>query len=65
MFWFWLLIIMILLLVALLPPWPYMRERDLGYWPSGVALAVILLLLFLWWIGWVAVWSPWHVPVVR
>jgi len=65
MFWFWILVIMVLLLIVLLPIWPYMRERELGYWPSAAALAAILLILILWYAGWVAIWSPAPVPIVR
>ena len=65
MFWFWVLVLMVLLVIALLPTWSHMRERDLGYWPSGAALAVILLIVLLWYAGWVAIWSPAPVPVVR
>ncbi|TVP96272.1 MAG: DUF3309 family protein [Roseinatronobacter sp.] len=65
MHWFWVLVLMTLLVIALLPIWPHMRDRDLGYWPSGAAFAFILMILVLWHAGWVAIWSPAPVPVVR
>ena len=37
MFWIWIIILLIGLLIVLLPPWPYMQERDLGYGPSAIA----------------------------
>jgi hypothetical protein len=40
-----LLIIVILLLVGALPTWPYSREW--GYYPSGIAGLVVLVLIVL------------------
>lgn len=63
MLWFFLLVLLLLSFVLLLPPWPYMSERELGYGPSGVALALLGLILFLWWFGMIAVWWPWAAAV--
>lgn len=44
-----LLIILVLLLVGMLPHWPYTRSYGWGYWPSGIVmifLIVIVILLF-------------------
>lgn len=62
MIWFWILILLLALLIVLLPNWPHMRERDVGFGPSGFLLLVILILLFSWWVGWIAFWHPWHTP---
>ncbi len=40
-----LLIVLVLLLVGALPSWPY--SRGWGYYPSGVAGVVVLVLLIL------------------
>ena len=40
-----LLIILVLLLIGVLPSWPY--SRGWGYYPSGVAGVVVLVLLIL------------------
>jgi len=40
-----LLIILVLLLIGALPSWPY--SRGWGYYPSGVAGVVVLVLLIL------------------
>ncbi len=63
MFWIWIIILLIGLLIVLLPPWPYMQERDLGYGPSAIAFTLILLILLLWWLGFIALWTPRHAPV--
>lgn len=60
MVWFGFLIFMFLIFLVLLPPWPYMRERDFGYAPSLMALAVVLGLLLLWWFGLIVMWHPWR-----
>jgi hypothetical protein len=40
-----LLIVLVLLLVGALPSWPY--SRGWGYYPSGIAGVVVLVLLIL------------------
>ncbi|MEO8675462.1 MAG: DUF3309 family protein [Casimicrobiaceae bacterium] len=40
-----LLIVLVLLLIGALPSWPY--SRGWGYYPSGVAGVVVLVLLIL------------------
>ena len=60
-FWFFLLIFLVLVTLAAWPTWPYARTRGWGYYPSGAALAVFILLLLLIWLGLIAVWWPWAV----
>jgi len=40
-------ILLILVMVGCLPSWPYMRERQWGWYPSTGALGILLLLLIL------------------
>lgn len=63
MIWFALLALLFVLFLLLLPPWPYMRGTGLGYGPSGIALALLMVLLILWWFSAIAVWWPWWRPV--
>lgn len=60
MIWFALLALLFILFLILLPPWPYMRGTGLGYGPSGIALALLMVLLILWWFSAIAVWWPWR-----
>jgi len=62
MIWFALLALLFVLFLILLPPWPYMRGTGLGYGPSGIALALLMVLLILWWFSAIAVWWPWWRP---
>jgi hypothetical protein len=46
----WVLIVTIVLvawMIGALPNWAHMTRWDLGYFPSGVALALLLVLLIL------------------
>ena len=40
-------LILVGVLIAGLPHWPYLRAADLGYFPSGIALGLLLVLLIL------------------
>jgi hypothetical protein len=40
-------LILIGVLIAGLPHWPYIKPANLGYFPSGVALALLIVLLIL------------------
>lgn len=60
---FWILVLFLVIAVFSWPTWPYTRERPFyrqpgarRYGPSGLALLIVLLLLFLFW-G--AIWWPW------
>ena len=39
------LLLLIILVVVGLPQWPYMADRNLGYYPSGVSLVLVIFLL--------------------
>ena len=43
MAWFAIFILLIAPFALLLPPWPHMQQRDIGYGPSGIALARLVL----------------------
>ncbi len=66
-FWFWFLVVMIFFTVAALPAWPYTRGRGIyrrpGAWPyapSGLAAGLALLIVFLFWLGLLAIAWPWY-----
>jgi hypothetical protein len=42
-----LLVILVLLLVGTLPHWPYTTSYGYGYWPSGIFLVIIVILVIL------------------
>jgi len=42
-----LLIVLVLILLGAFPAWPWASGWNLGYWPSGGALVLIILLLLL------------------
>jgi hypothetical protein len=42
-----LLILLILLLIGALPSWPHMARWDLGYQPSGLLFALVVVVLIL------------------
>jgi len=64
--WFWFLVLLLLLAIFAWPVWPYTRvfriyQRS-GHWPyvpSGVAFTIALILLLLFWLGWILVAIPW------
>lgn len=66
--WFWLIIICLVIAIFALPTWPYTRNRGVyrrprrwRYAPSGLALIVGILILFLFWWGILAIWWPWGI----
>jgi hypothetical protein len=38
-------ILLVVLIILLLPSWPYMSSRDIGYRPAGVILVIVIILL--------------------
>ena len=46
-----LLIVLILILIGALPTWPHSRNWNLGYYPSGGAGLVLLIILILMLLG--------------
>ncbi len=44
-----LLLILLVLLIGAVPAWPY--SRDWGYYPSGGLGTVLLIVLVLWFLG--------------
>lgn len=68
---FWLWIMLIVVAVAALPGWGYTRERwpyrnpRYRYYPAAASLLVALLVLLLFWLGFIAIAWPWAAaPVV-
>lgn len=66
MLWFWLLVLLIVLALLAWPTWPYTRERGFyargGSWPyvpSAFAIMLAVLLLILFWFGFIIIWWPW------
>jgi len=66
-FWFWLLILLLVFAVLALPTWPYTRDRGLyrrrGMWPYGPSAAgfgAALLVLLLFWLGFIVIAWPWY-----
>ncbi|MEJ2375894.1 MAG: DUF3309 family protein [Pseudolabrys sp.] len=55
-FWFWVMLILFALMLAAVPTWPY--SRSWGYGASGGAFVALLLILGLFWFGFLAVWWP-------
>ncbi len=58
MFGFWLMLLLLLALAVALPWWPY--SRGWGYSPGGVIIALLALLLFAMWMGWIIVAWPFY-----
>lgn len=58
-FWFFFLWFLLLVVIAAWPTWPHARTRGWGYYPSGAAAGLLILLLILIWFGVLAVWWPW------
>lgn len=65
--WFWLLMILLLFAVLAWPTWPYTHERWVyrrgGGWryaPAGTAALLVVLILFLFWLGIIAIAWPWY-----
>ena len=54
---FWILIFLIVLLVFAGPWWPY--SGTWGYAPAGVLVALLVVWLFVIWLGWIAFLPPW------
>jgi Protein of unknown function (DUF3309) len=40
-------VILILLLIGALPTWPYMSGYNYGYYPSGIFLVLLIIILIL------------------
>jgi len=40
-----LIFLLALLLIGLLPTWPYSQPWGLGYWPSGLAALMLIIVL--------------------
>lgn len=40
-----LLVVLLVALILTLPQWPYTRRYEWGYWPSGLMLIVLVILL--------------------
>ncbi len=66
--WFWLLVVVLLIAVFAWPTWPYTRQRGIyrrgGRWPyapSLLAAILFVLVLLLFWLGFLGVWWPWAV----
>lgn len=64
LFWFWL--ILLLVAIAAWPSWSYTRERwpyrnggHYRYYPSVAAALIAFLILFLFWLGVLAIAWPW------
>lgn len=64
---FWLFVVLLVLAVAGWPAWPHTRGRGFyrrgggwSYAPSGVAAALALLILVLFWLGLLAIAWPWY-----
>ena len=51
MFLFVLLVVMVAVAFAAFPPLPWGRWHLLGYWPSGIVLLALLVLLVAWFLG--------------
>jgi hypothetical protein len=45
------LIILVFLIFGALPRWPYMSAYNYGYWPSGLFLIILLILVVLFFTG--------------
>jgi hypothetical protein len=58
---FWFLLFLIALLIIAAPWWPH--SRGWGYWPGGGAFILVLVWLFIIWIGWTAWYWPWQAPL--
>lgn len=42
-----LLIVVVVLSLGGLPVWPHAREWNIGYWPSGLGLVLIIVLVIM------------------
>lgn len=66
-FLFWLLLLLLIIMVFAWPTWPYTGDRWVyrrgGGWryaPSGAAAVLAILILLLFWLGFLAIWWPWY-----
>lgn len=60
---FWLLVVLLFLFLAALPAYSYSLRW--GYYPSIAAVAGLLVVMLLIWIGYLAFAWPWDVAVPR
>ncbi len=63
---FWVLLFLLFVAAVTLPGWPHTRSRELWrkdsrwrYAPSGLAIAIAVIILLLAWIGVVLIAWPW------
>ncbi|MBS1303307.1 hypothetical protein [Loktanella sp. SALINAS62] len=70
MFLFWLVVFLYLTAIFSLPAWHYTRGRRFyrdqsafRYAPSAAAALAALPIIFLFWIGLLAIWWPWHLSI--
>ncbi len=54
------LVLLFVLAILSVPAWPY--SRAWGYFPSAIFTVLVLLLLLLWYLGYLTLWYPYMRP---